>query len=452
MPQFYGQTVIHPAGLAVLAVLCIVLFTCSRKWAVAPFLVACCFIAPAQRLVLAGLDFDVPRILVLVGLLRVTLRGEFKGFRWRIVDGLIIAYLCANTLAYIGLYGTGGAIVNRLGQVIDIAGTYFVFRALVRDWSDVDRFVRTLVMLSVPVLVLFLVERATGRNLFAALGGVPAITEVRAGRMRCQGAFAHSIIAGCFFASTLPFLAGWVLSRRSPGRFLAIAGCVIALALVVLTASSTPVMAVIFAGVAFLFYPLHRSMRAVRWTIFLGLLGLHIFMKAPVWSLIGRIDIVSGSTGWHRFSLIDAFINRWSDWAFVGTIRTDHWGPGLGDVTNQYVLEGVRGGILSLALFIAIIAFTFRGVGVLMKRAANNRVRRMSAWTLGVTLFVHLTSFLAVSYFGQVTILWYLLLATVASLEALPAEKPVSVRSRTTPSPIRGAARLRAIAMRAGPR
>ena len=41
-------------------------------------------------------------------------------------------------------------------------------------------------------------------------------------------------------------------------------------------------------------------------------------MKAPVWALIQRIDIVGGSSGWHRYELIDQCIKHFSDWWLMG--------------------------------------------------------------------------------------------------------------------------------------
>jgi hypothetical protein len=92
------------------------------------------------------------------------------------------------------------------------------------------------------------------------------------------------------------------------------------------------------------------------------------------------------------------------------------WGVFAGDVTNQYVLEGVRGGLLTLCLFIAIIVIAFRDVGELWRLQTKNPYRLAISWVLGVSLFVHCMNFIGVSYFGQIWILWYLLLAIIGSL------------------------------------
>jgi len=136
-------------------------------------------------------------------------------------------------------------------------------------------------------------------------------------------------------------------------------------------------------------------------------------MKAPVWHLIARVSVVSGSTGWHRYALIDASIRHIGDWMLLGTKSTAHWGLGLGDVTNQYILEGVRGGLVSVILFLAILFVAARAVLRLSLRS-KDKAESYVAWCLFVTIIAHCVSFLGVSYFGQIIMLWYLLLAAAS--------------------------------------
>jgi hypothetical protein len=168
---------------------------------------------------------------------------------------------------------------------------------------------------------------------------------------------------------------------------------------------------------------------------------LHLFMNAPVWHLISRVNVIGGSTGWHRFHLIDTAIENVSEWWLFGTQSTAHWGYGLLDVTNQFVLEGVRGGLLTLVMFVAIIALAFQRVGRLRisAEALPDRYPSMLAWGLGVVLFVHVTSFLAVSYFGQIIMVWYMTLGMIGGVEprtrvqrAMVVQRRV-VRSTTVP-------------------
>jgi hypothetical protein len=129
---------------------------------------------------------------------------------------------------------------------------------------------------------------------------------------------------------------------------------------------------------------------------------------------------VGGSTGWHRYHLIDQSIARVGEWWLWGTPSTAHWGLGLRDVTNQYVLEGVRGGLLTLVLFVILIALAFQGLGQRLQRVEHAPAQRAMVWALSVALFMHAMNFLAVSYFGQIIMIWFLILGLAGALTPTP--------------------------------
>jgi hypothetical protein len=180
-----------------------------------------------------------------------------------------------------------------------------------------------------------------------------------------------------------------------------------------MTASSTPILTLAAVAVLLLAYPLRHYTGTAAWGFLAMLVALHLVMKAPVWHLVARVGVVSGSTGWHRYYLIDQAINNFRQWMLLGTRETRSWGLGLEDVTNQYILEGVRGGFLTLVLFCAIL---FVGARTVVRLSLRSRDRNESylAWGLFVTIIAHCLSFIGVSYFGQIDMIWYLLLASVA--------------------------------------
>ena len=166
-------------------------------------------------------------------------------------------------------------------------------------------------------------------------------------------------------------------------------------------------------------YPLRRTIFYLRWGVVAGILVLHLVMNNPVWHLLARIDLAGGSTGWYRYKLIDDFFTHFSEWWMLGTKSTAHWWDwGSNDVTNQYVLEGVTGGLLTLTLFIMIIILAFRGVKRFQCRIGSHTARRVMAWAVGASLFVHCVIFIGVSYFGQIQLLWFLILAMTGSLSS----------------------------------
>lgn len=413
--EWFNQTTLHPIGAIALFVCGAAMLLASRRGAVLAMIAMACFVAPAQRIVVFTLDFNLLRVLVILGWLRLILRDEIRGFTWKGMDTAMALWAITGVAAFCALHGTLQAFVRVAGMAFDALGMYFLFRALVRHWTDLEAIVRGVTLLSVPVAAAFLLEYATQRNVFSVFGGVPATTAVRLGRMRCQGAFAHAILAGSFWASLMPVIAARWLGGVRERRWVVV-GLAASMTIVIACASSTPVMGVLAGCVGLCMFPLRHSMAYIRWVVVLALVGLHIVMEAPVWHLISRVSAVGGSTGWHRYNLIDKAIRHFDEWWLIGTKSTAHWGYGLEDVTNQYVAQGVVGGLPTLALFVVVIGMAFRGVGQLWRNAECDRQRLGLAWALGVSLFVHCTVFVGVTYFGQIIVVWYLTLASIGSL------------------------------------
>ncbi len=424
--EFHDQTLIHPLGLTMVVLMGLAVLVLSRRWAVIPFLIIACFVASAQRISPFGLDFTLLRIMVVFGAIRVFIRGEYQGFKPVALDFAVLTWSFLATVIFVVQQGTFGALVQRLGYAYDAVGLYFIYRMLVRDWRDIVTIGSAFAAISVPICVFFVAERLTSRNLFSIFGGVPEITGERDGKLRCQGAFSHPILAGVFFATTLPLIISlwWTGVQR---KIWAVLGTIGSLGIIVCTASSTPVAAVGIVCLGYAMFPIRRYLGWIRFGVFLMLVALHFAMKKPVWHLIARIDIVGGSTGWHRYNLINKAVENWTDWVLIGTPSTVHWD--IVDITNEYILNGIRGGLPTMLAFIAILVIAFWHVGVASRLYARDKRRQMVTWSLGVCLFAHAGSFLAVSYFGQITMLWYLHVAMVGSMAALAATEAQRARA-----------------------
>jgi hypothetical protein len=181
----------------------------------------------------------------------------------------------------------------------------------------------------------------------------------------------------------------------------------------------------LLGAVAVACYPLRRALSWMRLGLIFAAVCLHLVMIAPLWHLLARIAIIEGSTGWYRYKLIDEFFEHFSEWWMLGTTSTAHWWKwGSADVTNQYVVEGVHGGLGSLLAFIAVLFVAFHAVGTARKHAEHLPHRRILAWMLGCSLLIHITTFFAVSYFGQAIVAWYLCLAGIGSLMCMHDAQP----------------------------
>ena len=416
-----SQTVLHPIGLMAVILLGIATLMVPRRYAIVPILIVACFISPGQRIMAVTLDFNLLRVMILFGWIRIFMTGEASGFRWKSLDLLVILWTLAGTAILTLREGTLGSLIYRFGLMYDACGMYFLFRFLVRSWSDVEMILTAAALISIPVAAFFLLEQATGRNVFAIFGGVSEITVVRDGRLRCRGPFAHPIYAGCFWAALMPMIGAlWFTSR--PKRWLAPIGLFASMVVIITTSSATPISAMMVAIAGAALYPLRRYLSWMRWLAVFGLVSLHLVMIQPVWHMLARIQLVGG-TGWYRYKLIDEFINRFNEWWLLGTSDYQQWWEyGFEAVTNQYVLEGVQGGLLTLALFIGVIVCAFHGVGRIIRSFTGEHFPRCAAWAMGASLVVHCAAFIGVSYFGQIYVVWYLGLSIVGSMLPEPRD------------------------------
>ncbi|MCK4493956.1 MAG: hypothetical protein KAU26_07855 [Methylococcales bacterium] len=192
-----GATVAHPVGIALLVVCIIAILIQRKERVIYPLILFMVCIPGAQRIVIAGIDFSFVRILVMVLLARIFIKGEGKQFKLQKPDVILLWWMGMGIIAYGFLLG-GGGIITRTGYMLDTVGAYFVGRIYMRTSEDIKRVLLIIGFLSIPVLVFFLIERASGKNMFYVFGGIPEYTMVRNGRLRCQGPFAHPIMAGVF--------------------------------------------------------------------------------------------------------------------------------------------------------------------------------------------------------------------------------------------------------------
>lgn len=422
----FNETVLNVWALLLVAAMALVLLTAPRRFAIVPFIVTTCFITTYQRIVVAGLDFDMIRLLLIVAAARIISRSEYRSLKLNAVDKCICFYVIAGIITYTLLWQTASAFINRLGWAYNIIGMYFVTRIFVRSTRDYVIIVKTMIIIAIPVMLAMLNEQVTGRNFFSIFGGVPEMTFLRDGRLRSQGAFDHPILAGTYGASLFPLVFGLWWSKRC-NWLLFTTGITASLGITITSSSSGPLLA--FAGgcAALMMWPLRKKMNLLIYSSVAALVVLQLVMNGPVWALIAKIGIVGGSTAQHRFALIDAAIRHFGEWWLLGTHSSAHWGWGLQDVTNMYINVAINNGLLGLLLFLGSIILCFHSFfrNVIFKKSLIHTKKIM--WGLLAYFVTHLVSFLGVSYFGLFTFFWYLslgLMATASDVVATSSRLP----------------------------
>lgn len=434
--QFQDASNFNPAACAMLVVMVGLIWALPRRYAICPLLIIICVMPLGQRLVLFDLHFQFFRLVLLLGAVRVFIKGEMARLALNRTDKMFMWWAVLTVLLGTMAKPSSELFINRAGDAYNALGSYFFVRCVLVDFEDIVISVRALAWLSLPVAVLMVVEKTTGHNLLSVFGGVPEITMVREGHLRCQGAFRHPILAGCFGAAQIPLFMGLWFYRQE-GRWLAVAAMASAIVIAVTASSSGALMAVLAAMVGLGLWRWRGYMRVLRWGTVLVILGLALVMQAPVWYLFAKLSAVTGGSGWHRAYLIDQTIAHFDEWWLFGTTYTAHWGPGgqviaadpnMMDITNHYVMEAVKGGVVKLGLFLAIIIRSFGSVGRRLHAEEAQSPARFLVWALGVSLFVHCLSFLSIPYFDQSIVVWYWLLAAISGMDLVPGARNAPAR------------------------
>jgi hypothetical protein len=401
---------ITPLGVALTVFMGLLLLFLPRRYALLPVLLAMCYVPIGQAVMVSGVHLYFLRILMILGWVRMAVRGELQWQGLTEVDHAFLAWIASAIVLGSFLWMDTQALINRFAYACDATGAYFLFRALLRDKEDIFRVFKMLALL-VPLLAISMIaEKLTGRNSFSILGGVAELSAVREGVIRSQATFGHSILAGLFGAAVMPFfVALWRRGRSS--RWLGLTGLVSAAVITGTAGSSGPLGAFAAAIVGLCMWRFRAHMRTVRWGVVAMLVGLQLVMKVPVWWAISHISVFSGNTAWYRSNIIDKFIMNFGQWWLFGIRSTSSWGFLVGtgrfegaDITNMYVRVGVDGGLLTLILFITVLVRCFRGVGVSLRRACaagESRRIQFGIWALGAALLADAIGFFDVSYFDQ---------------------------------------------------
>jgi len=419
LPQRFGgagATNVHPAVMIAYVLVAVLMLGLPRKYAVSVFVAATLLIPMDQVFVIGALHFQTPRILIALGWIRLlmtksSVKGGFLPYGLTMIDKVVALCVFFNALDFVLLWREMDAVTNQLGSVYSILGTYFLLRFFIRNEEDVLRTIRTLAYVAVPLALMMTSEFVTEHSSLAFLGGGMRSHLIRREHgIRAMASFQHPITAGVFGAITFPLFVGLWWKKE---RFAAVVGNIASIMIVFTSTSSTGVSAYAAAIIAFCCWPLRKSMQVVRRAIVACLIILHLIMKAPVWALIGHMDIIGGSDSWHREYVVDQFIRRFFDWWLLGTKDNYNWGWDMWDITNQYVATGFTGGVLAVGFFIAIIVYGFKYLGRARKLVRGNGREEWFLWALGAALFANAAAFFGVIYFDQVDIAWYALLAII---------------------------------------
>jgi hypothetical protein len=427
------------AGLAVLLL--------PRRYAFAAIL-GISFLTPfGQQLYFLGAHLFVIRIIILAGLVRLLIKGRSEpspfanGFTS--FEKIFFLWALCRSVAFILFYRQVGAVTAQMSFLLEAGGGYIIFRHFLRDKDDIADAMKSLAAVMFVLSSSMLYEYLTQVNLFSYINGVPIHPWIRDGRVRSQGVFANSITAGAFGAVFLPMY--FWLWKSGKATLFGLVGIASASIIAITSMASTAVSAYLAAILGLCLWPIRNKMRSVRWGIVLLIAALALVMKAPVWYIIARIDFVGGH-GWDRAFLVEQFVNHFSEWWLLGSNNNASWGNDTWDACNQFVAEGLAGGLATFLLFIIIVKRGFGMIGQCRKQVEGEQ-QEWFFWCLGVSLFSNVIAFWGIDYFDQTRTMWFIFLAMISAatttlLAVKPTELPRALRlsgvgrSLSSPAPL----------------
>jgi hypothetical protein len=419
-----GSTLLHPVAAIMLLLAALLILSLPRQRAIVPYLLMLFLEPMGQVIVAGGIHFPLPRVVFLLGLLKFAISkpprntGRLPG-GFGPMDKAVVGLAVSFALAFMLLYQDSGAVINRLGYLVDTLGAYFLLRSLIREEEDIRRVIKVFAVIAIISSIGMLNEQRTGQNVFGMFGGhrgdgLPlSVCAVRDGKIRAQGPFGVYLEAGVFGATLFPLFL-WLWQDRG-SRKIAAAGMVASAIMAWACSSSTPMMAYAGIIVALAFWPLRERMRTIRWGLLLTLVSLHLVMKAPVWALIARVDLTGSSTSYQRYELIDAAIRHFTDWMLVGAKDYNTWGWSLWDLADQYVLFALQGGLATLVFFILLIKRSFGRIGDARKLVRGDTQWEWRLWCLGAALFGYVMAWFGTASDSQMQVSWLALFAIIAA-------------------------------------
>lgn len=391
-----------------------------RRWATLPLMMGACYTSPTETFLVGPFHFSILRILLLLAICRAIACKERIPGGFHRMDRLMIAWGILLVTTSVFHNPMPEMLVYRLGVVYDAFGMYFVFRLFCQCDEDLVQLIKVTGLLLVPIALEMLNEKRTGQNLFGILNGLPTGVEMRDGKYRANGPFAHSILAGTVGALCLPLMAGiWHKHRRA-----AWIGIVASVTMVITSKSSGPIMTLATGLLGLCLWRWRHLTGHMRIGCVVAYILLDIVMKEPAYFIMAKIDLTGASTGWYRSELIRQGIQHFNEWWFSGTDYTRHWMPtGLtiddrsADIVNFYLAQGVNGGILLMAITIGLYSTGFRYVGAALRlRAGDPFADQFLIWAIGSGLFAHTVTSFSVSYFDQSVMFFYVSLAATTAL------------------------------------
>ncbi|MEJ2647394.1 MAG: hypothetical protein P8016_03160 [Sedimentisphaerales bacterium] len=424
--------------LAIAVVLAVLVLTVRPRHAFVIYIGALLWYPSFLAISIGTIDIMIGRVVVAVLFLRCLCDDRIRSrFKWSRLD----KWVTWSIVIYIGITlavrPTWSIVENRGGFFMDTWLSYMVARFIITDKAKLISIIKCVGIILLPLALLGCIESITGWQPFVPLRrfrpwnpqvGMTTVGS-RWGFTRAVGPFSHPILFGGCFAMFLPLL--WYLRyQKKDWKNLAyiFAGAAVIGALSSMSAGPWIMTIVIVFS---LIMERHKKWVKPAFISFVLLcIVIQLASSTAFYYVFAKYGSRLGGAGMHRAILIDVAIRHFDQWWLVGTKGRDPgWGPYLGmtwtDVTNEYILAGIRYGIAGVIVLCGVLTVAFKQIISSYKKAQKKETRSLY-WALGTILFAIAVVWISVSFFGQLISLFYAMLGIISASTLFKADLTIS--------------------------
>jgi hypothetical protein len=415
--------------LAFALILSVLVLTLRPKYAFVAYIVGLLWYPAYLAVSIGTIDILVGRFVVAVLLMRCFFDDKIRlNFKWNRLDTLVTLSM----VVYVGAYmitqvnSMGQTLEGRAGFLMDTWCAYMAARFIVTDRKKLITIIKCISIALVPLAILGVIESVTHWQPYAPLWrfspwfrGGRFISEGRWGLARAVGPFSHAILFGGGFAMFLPLI---YYLRREKGDWKSLSYIILFIALLgALSSMSSGPWVMVIVVIFCLIMEKHKQLvKPLFIFLVFSCISIGIASNRPFYHVIASWANPLGGAGWHRARLIDLAIENFDEWWMVGYGDKDPgWGPFLGmgrtDVTNEYILNGVRYGVLGIIALCAVLAKAFRDLISTYRRLRHPAMKSL-CWAFGSLLFSVTVAWMSVSFFGQLSTLVYCSFGMIGSI------------------------------------
>lgn len=413
--------------LSISIVLAVLVLTVRPRHAFVIYIAALLWYPSFLAISIGTIDIMIGRVLVSVLFLRCLCDDKIRSrFKWSRLDKWVAWSIVVYIVIAIIVHPAWSVLENRGGFLMDTWLAYMVARFIITDRPTLISIIKSVGIILLPLAILGCAEAISGWQPFVPLrryrpwNPVFGMTTVgsRWGITRAVGPFSHPVLFGGCFVMFLPLL--WYLRYQKKdwktlSRFLSVVAVIGALS----SMSAGPWIMVTVA-VFCLFMERHKKLvkpAAISFAVLC--VFIQILSSTAFYYVFAKYGSKLGGAGMHRAILIDVAIRHLDQWWLIGTKGQDPgWGHYLGmtwtDVTNEYILAGIRYGMAGVLVLCGVLTVAFKQIIVSYKKAVTPEMKSLY-WSLGSVLFAVIVVWTSISFFGQLISLFYVMLGIIGS-------------------------------------